>query len=424
MSTENPAVTAEQQEEEISWYKFSAGPWLTDFFLRLTALALWKWHYIEGWVFWSAQILIFIVFALWAGGKLQLEKEGKKVRRGRFASLLKFVLFLAAIYVSYHLYPDLPTVIKILITVPLSLLYVFYLTILHDASYGDYIWDLNSGVQTADAGRLSHEEAGDLNDLRIIGLENEIEAINGRVDTYILESALFGALTFSGFLALIVADRVQIDAFAQLLDKFGLLWDKLVSLQFHAIPDFILSLDRTMLLNLLVLESLICTLLFLSVIASRLRFSDSIEHIHLHVRAARTFKDKEEEILNFLLENEDMSPSRRMEYRLKKLNRKIESNVSEASSKLERLRPVTVYMKVFRTAGMMVFLLTAITGSLLISKGLAVIFAVVSVAAFLYSNIEHSLRINHFRAGALLDTAYRFRHLARKGNIQLAERRK
>jgi hypothetical protein len=115
---------------------------------------------------------------------------------------------------------------------------------IHGASIGDPVSKQLARASTHEKTILTYEENGDINDFQIIQLESKISYINSKVDTYVLESALFRVLTFDGFLTLISADRVKIESFIQLIDQLGLLWKQLFALQFSGIPVFITSLDR------------------------------------------------------------------------------------------------------------------------------------------------------------------------------------
>jgi hypothetical protein len=113
---------------------------------------------------------------------------------------------------------------------------------IHGASIGDPVSKQLARASTHEKTILTYEENEDINDFQIIQLESKISYINSKVDTYVLESALFRVLTFDGFLTLISADRVKIESsFIQLIDQFGLLWKQLFV---SGIPVFITSLDR------------------------------------------------------------------------------------------------------------------------------------------------------------------------------------
>jgi uncharacterized membrane protein YciS (DUF1049 family) len=146
---------------------------------------------------------------------------------------------------------------------------------------------------------------------------------------------------------------------------------------------------ETALIAAIAVETLICSMLFLSVIVSRLRFNDVLKRVDYAVRIASSYNDKEEEVYNFVLQGHDES---KVSNRLQILKNKITDAVYHAEESFKDLRPIVNYMWLFRNLGLGSFLLILITGALWISPALAIIFTSLSVLAYVYSALDNWIR--------------------------------
>jgi len=321
----------------------------------------------------------------------------------------------------------------------------------------------------------------DHNDLEIIKVEGRLRNEHSRVEAYILESVMFGALAFSGFLSIIASERfnhtlserweltkedtkkvytinditylkkgnaivldedhILIDAKESDKDKnivvmqnnqldskgqpkqfiisgkekedlnlipqiknteIRIFWNEMMTLAKNVLlfkfKDISRSWNRVTqpsnLIMLITMETLFCALFFLSVIASRLRYTKMTEEIDNLVRLARNFNDKEEEVHNLVLQGlGDKEVQANLRRRLHSLGMKINQYLERANELLNRARPILVYMSVFRNLGVITFIFILITSSLFFSKTLAFIFLIFSIVAYVYEYVDIKLRM-------------------------------
>ncbi|MFN3316063.1 MAG: hypothetical protein ACK40K_04565, partial [Raineya sp.] len=321
----------------------------------------------------------------------------------------------------------------------------------------------------------------DHNDLEIIKVEGRLRNEHSRVEAYILESVMFGALAFSGFLSIIASERfnhtlserweltkedtkkvytinditrleknnavildqnhILIDAKesektkniiimqGKQLDEKGkpkqtiisgkekedlniipqvknteirIFWNEAMELLKNILlfrfDDISRSWARVTqpgnLIMLITMETLFCALFFLSVIASRLRYTKMTEEIDNLARLARNFNDKEEEVHNLVLQGlGDENVQSNLRRRLQSLGIKINQYLERANELLDKAKPILVYMSVFRNLGVIMFILILITSSLFFSKTLAFIFLMFSIVAYVYEYVDIKLRM-------------------------------
>jgi hypothetical protein len=229
----------------------------------------------------------------------------------------------------------------------------------------------------------TQEMDSDTNDEAIVLLETELNSSTGRLEAYVLESTLFGALAFSGFLQIIATDLIS---FAD-LEKFS-------STVFHAGHGFItanwqeyekyrvLLNTKVNLFCLVSIETLLCSVLFLAVIASRLRFSDVSDKVRAALNLAKAYNEKEEGIM----EREIIDPVHKA--RLERFNSTIAQNMAEAQKFMHEFAPIVAYMVYFRNAGLLVFLAVLFTSSLFIGGGLGLLFVAIGAATLVYFNFR------------------------------------
>ncbi|MEM8964144.1 MAG: hypothetical protein AAGD38_21850, partial [Acidobacteriota bacterium] len=96
----------------------------------------------------------------------------------------------------------------------------------------------------------------DQNDLSLTELDVQTASMSRRVDTYTLESALFGALAFSAFLTLITSDPTTIEEIKALLDIVGVMLTGAGPL--HENIELLRETER--LQALIAIETLFCSL--------------------------------------------------------------------------------------------------------------------------------------------------------------------
>ncbi len=221
----------------------------------------------------------------------------------------------------------------------------------------------------------------DENDEVIVALETKLNSLTGRLEAYVLESALFGALTFSGFLQIISSELVTFEA----LERFAAaLFDASLSIISFDDPGFwtaAAKLDNKVSLFCLVsVESLICSVFFLAVIASRLRFSNVADRVRTAINLAQVYNAKEEAFY----QEEDVSEKKSA--RLAALNAKVNGQLQATVEAMREVEPVMTYMQYFRNAGILVFLLILLSSTLFITTVVGWVFLALVLATLLYFN--------------------------------------
>jgi hypothetical protein len=232
--------------------------------------------------------------------------------------------------------------------------------------------------QMDDVHRYGEALDADANDAAIIEVETKVKAAKGRMDAYVLESALFGALSFSGFLQIMAEDLVSfqnLEDFAfhsfQLVQHF-VLWKP------DAMAENLSALTTKQdLFSLISVETLVCSILFLAVIASRLRVSDMIDQITHDLTLARAFNVKEENLL-FQKGKEDE--------KLEMYNEKIRDHLITSEKGVLEMNPAAEYMRFFRNAGILTFFIILLSSSLFISSFLGWIFFLAGISSLVYFN--------------------------------------
>ena len=125
---------------------------------------------------------------------------------------------------------------------------------------------------------------------------------------------------------------------------------------------------------------MICSIFFLAVIASRLRFSDIADKVRTAINLAKAYNVKEE-----ALHDEQEITGKRIN-RLELLTVKVNEQLHQATHVLEQITPVMQYMQYFRNAGILVFLIILISSSLFITSVLGWTFVVLVLATSFYFN--------------------------------------
>lgn len=249
---------------------------------------------------------------------------------------------------------------------------------------------------------LSSEAIVDSNDIAIVEMEGDIRNLQNRVEAYILESVMFGALSFSGFLTLLSADEKRVDY--ELMSIFGdsikkILFDILL-LKFDFSDDAYHILfdggdDRRFLVTWIMFVTLMGSLFFILVIASRLKFSNIIEKVDSTIRLARTYNDKEEEVFILHLQFEDKE---RLKQRLELLSRKIAQQILMASDLLKEVQPVVYYMSIFRNLGVFFCLMIIMLGLLFYSQVLTMLVGFLAFVVYIYKRIDDWYRRNRLKS--------------------------
>ncbi|MEI9920936.1 MAG: hypothetical protein WDO14_19395 [Bacteroidota bacterium] len=229
---------------------------------------------------------------------------------------------------------------------------------------------------------LQYELDRDENDAAIVSLESRFNSKNSRLEAFVLESALFGALSFSGFLQVMSTDMVSfadLEKFAQLVFDAS---KAAVSFDSAAYAASVAQLKtKEYLFCLVSVESLICSVFFLGVIAVRLRFSNIADRVSLSINSAKAFNEKEE-----FLGDPGKNDNEKLQQRLSAITQRVNTEIRAGNKAMEEFSPVVNFMQYFRNAGILTFLVILITSSVLVTSVLAWLFLLLAFASVLYFN--------------------------------------
>jgi hypothetical protein len=227
----------------------------------------------------------------------------------------------------------------------------------------------------------------DVNDSAIIELEGELKNLSNRVEAYILESVMFGALTFSGFLTLLASDDSRLN-YAD-MQAFGIIFKKflldLLVLELNLSEAYDIFTTMQFLVIWIMFLTLICSMFFLFVIASRIKFTSVIEKVDNAIRLARAFNTKEEEVYVLHLQFENIP---RFKQRLEQLSQRIEQQMKVANALIVQVKPVVYYMGLFRNLGVFLFLVIIIISLLFFSHEIALFAAAMVFVVYIYKQFD------------------------------------
>lgn len=243
------------------------------------------------------------------------------------------------------------------------------------------------GREVSEKPALGAASRVDVNDSAIIELEGELKNLSNRVEAYILESVMFGALTFSGFLTLLASDDSRLN-YAD-MQAFGMIFKKLLRDLLVLELDFNQAYDIFTTVQFLVIWIMFLTLFssmfFLFVIASRIKFTSVIEKVDNSIRLARAFNTKEEEVYVLHLQFENIP---RFKQRLEQLSQRIDQQIKVANALIAEVKPVVYYMGLFRNVGVFLFLVIIIISLLFFSNEIALFAAAMVFIVYIYKRFD------------------------------------
>ncbi len=299
----------------------------------------------------------------------------KKITSSQYS--LMALLVMVSILVIYILDTEIG-----LITAPITLLgfLIYYSLFINLFSMGRL--DEQNLLNQLDQQPRFHEGlSADENDEAIVTLQTKLQSITSRLEAYILESVLFGALAFSGFLQIMAEGLVSFNDLQVFAENSLSIMSNVINFQFGKIPNTIAILTSPSgLFSMISVETLICSILFLSVIAARLRFSDIADKADRFLKLANSHKEKVVALYENGVINEQSQE------RFETLNNKVKDELVNAHQELENMLPVTSYMRFFRNAGISTFMIILISSSLFISGLLSFLFAILGISTIIYFN--------------------------------------
>jgi hypothetical protein len=224
---------------------------------------------------------------------------------------------------------------------------------------------------------LNHNE----NDEEIIELDVSLRSANEKMDAYVLEAALFGALAFSGFLQLISSSNVSIESLSSFSSNFYGLFEGLVNFSTEATLKSINQLlSKDGILSLMAFLTLFCSVFFLAVIASRLRFNDLSDSIDKSLQLSKIYNDKEENLISMNGGNTNESSNI--------ITKIIRKHLIQGNLTLEQTLPIMEFMRFFRTLGIFTFFIIVVSGGLFVSVQLSLVLAFIMFISFLFFKLK------------------------------------
>jgi len=268
------------------------------------------------------------------------------------------------------------------------------------AYYSIYLWNMSTArmkendffTQKDEWKHLDHIGDPDRNDEIIVEVESRFKAVTSRLDAYVLESAILGALSFSGFLQIMAENLISFEDLAIFGSTIYQILTNIVQFQ----PDqnqelFSTITGKTGLFSMVAIETLLCSLFFLTVITARLKFSNIGDRVDYSLNVAKAYNDKEEVLL-------EKKKSMRPEERMKFLSDKIKYSLLDAIDGLNRIQPINSFIQYFRNAGLATFFIILVSCSLFISGILAWIFSALAIFILVYfSKNKFRILFNSFR---------------------------
>jgi hypothetical protein len=224
---------------------------------------------------------------------------------------------------------------------------------------------------------LNHNE----NDEEIIELDVSLRSANDKMEAYVLEAALFGALAFSGFLQLISSSNVSIESLGAFSTNIYTIFEGLVNFSLASTfksLEFLLSKDG--ILSLMAFLTLFCSVFFLAVIASRLRFNDLADAIDRSLQLSKIYNEKEENTINT---NSGMTNESSNFF-----TNLIRKHLIQGNLSLEQTFPIMEFMRFFRTLGIFTFFVIVVAGGLFVSAQLSMVLAFIMLISFLFFKLK------------------------------------
>ncbi len=397
-----------------------------DFFARWGVWLVWwvsgkKWW--ETFLFWVAQLLVLplVIIAMALDNEWEVEEETRAALRREedipentlvlvspqippWGKLVTLVIAIAGAWAgAWSTRIEQKWLVWVVGTV-FFILYGVYLAVLNDSSLSQQR-DAKSEEDVVSRPRMERkplekdelsqtpgvEEERDYNDVAIARLEVLAQSLAQRVDTYTLEAALFGALAFSSFVSILFSDY-------PLLRKLG---DLLQQIRAFHLPSFSFTFDYFLTVGreispllhsvdalyvAMSMETVVCSMFFLAVLVTRLRFGDLLHASKYAIQVAKIYNDKEEDM--YQLSPDGLALTGEQANRVHKIQRQIRKMVDRAEVSLTDAEDVVAYMKLFRNLGVWLFVLVLITSGFLLTWVLGVFFVTLYFLVGIYPQVD------------------------------------
>lgn len=396
---ENEIQTTNDINNKVNKVPFSYLFISLDIVCRLILLWLFKVEICDIWIFWLTQLffipLAILIFTSVLGEKRKkshLKEKGFTAKdKLEVEGNAKSVIFCLSIlvigtYICFELFSSLSQWLQILFTILTFFTYGFYIMVSFGLSYSKIEKEIKSKKENNN--KNNEDLSIELHDERLIELEISLTQFSNKVDTYTLESALIGALSFSGFLAILSLDNAVVNNIQILLAQFSTFFNNLIA--FNINVSTLTNLTQQTIMALLAFELIMCSFFFLLVLVSRIRFHDTLCEAELYIKMARELKNKEEEYNIIYLEN----PLYVIKERLVILTSEIKQKLNMGSQIMKELESIIKYMNYVRNIGLFLFVIILSTSANLVTYKLSISFIVLYIMSYAYHKID-TLAYNH-----------------------------
>jgi hypothetical protein len=401
-----PEMVTPPPKPELIRADFTFWPILVDTFSRWTLYTLYRYQLIPGWLFWVSQFLFIplgiYIYCMILRKKIigRLSSGDTQIRIKPKGSFLIFAFYLAiltsGLYVFYSQLEGMPGWLRIVTVVIVTGLLGFYFIMVYELSVAlpkrknkpEFLAnDLPNAENIKDK-----EFSPDENDERVINAEARLYSMDQHVETYSLESTLFGGLAFSAFLVLVTSNVAVIGYTQTLLKVMAIFTQQLFLLDFSSLgPAIHMLAYPDSIFAALCLECLLTSLFFILVIASKIRYHSLQRQVQLLVQLAVHYDRKEDELFN----REEKFINEKAEGRLASLTDKVTEKLISAEKSFDELSTTITYMSIFRTIGIFFFFSLLVSGSFLISNVLGVVVLIFIGITQLYSSVDRWVREKH-----------------------------
>jgi hypothetical protein len=335
---------------------------------------------------------------------LKINKVKLKSTYNPWKYLILSFFVLTGIFIASRIFDIYDEEMPFFIWIIVCVLYATYLLIIHkyfSKKYPDFqevVNQINSSNKINTRFDLNNQE----NDEAIVDMEVKLRSSNEKMEAFVLEAALFGALAFSGFLQIISSDYFSFSNMSGFTTTTVAIFDKIILFDLSNTSQlFSVFLSKEGLLSFMCYQSLFCSIFFLAVIASRLKYNDLTDTVDRALRLSYVFNAKEENYINNQKLGED-------DEKVKSVNAQINNQLRIGYFNQIDIQPIMEYMKFFRTLGITTFFIIIITGGLFISVQLSLILLFISLLAlsyfqfgkvsYLLTNINISVQEFYFKA--------------------------
>jgi uncharacterized membrane protein YjjP (DUF1212 family) len=368
---------------------FSYHLFILDSASRWAVLYAWKTEWLPTWLFVACQcfvipfvIVVFFIVPRDEAIKAKYKVDEASPKNSFLSVLAAFSAYVIGVIVVYQISKGAPPIVRFLLIICTVGVHAFYVGMLYISSTSMSLPKVRQPKFPTSSFDPDTLERVDSNDLQIVWMETEVQSITQRVEAYTLESTLFGALAFSGFLTILASDRPIITSLEAMKGQTNTWLDQLLTGR-TLYPAITFEQE----LGVVAAETLLCSMFFLAVVLSRLRFYSMLRQVQYAVQIARTWNNKEETVLASKSVGDTRSDGR-----LEQLSELVSGAILHAEPLISDLRGITRYISVFRNIGVFTFVAVLFTSAFVIAPMLGVIFVGIALMAFLYSSVDHWLR--------------------------------